>query len=270
MHITLKTEGLDKVLQLWRATPAQGRIAAAEALNDAAFVGRKTYQDQLRKFDNPTPWLLKSIQVTKATPQTLQATVAPQHLGGKDIYPGNVIGPHVAGGRRKAKRSEVALMQAGILPAGYFTTLPRKPYPGSDDGRGNFRGAFVRTLLSYFQAFKTDGFSANMGRRRMDRMAAKGRTESGYATIGGVQFFLSYGDMANVLDQTRAPRTRHLAPGIWARSGIHGVDVRPVMLFIKAPTYRVRFTVEDMVQRADLQAVFASRFRYRIRRQLGV
>lgn len=273
MQISLKVEGLDKIHQLWRSMPQQGHLAAVEALNDAAFVGRKTYQDELRKFDNPTPWLLRSIQVRRATPANPMATVGPEHLGGKDVYPGNVLGPHVRGGKRSLKRSEVALLAAGLLPKGYYTVLPKTPYPGSDDGRGNFKGSFVRTLLSYFQAFDPTGqigYFANMKQKRKDALANKGRTASGYATINGVVFFLSYGDLDNNIGMARSPRTRHLWPGIWARSGIHGVDVRPVMLFVRQPLYGVRFTIDDLVQRANLQTVFASRWRYRLRRQMGI
>ena len=101
-----------------------------------------------------------------AKPDKLSVTIEPAYMGGKGIDPQKILNAQAWGGRRHDKRSEVALRRAGILPTGYQTAIPDDarggPYPGSDDGRGNLRGAFLVQLISYFRAFGEQGYKANM------------------------------------------------------------------------------------------------------------
>ena len=59
--------------------------------------------------------------------------------------------------------------------------------------------------------------------------------------------------------------TRHLAPGIWAASGPGGVDVRPVLMFVKAHNYRPRLSMQAVIARSNLQEYLDRRVRYRVR-----
>lgn len=262
MQIKIEVKGIDKVSeQLRQLTGPQMQQAAAKAINDIAFKLRKSYQDEIRKvFDKPTPYIVNSIRVKQAAPDRLAATIGPEYSGGKGVDPAKVLAAQVTGGNRRNKRAEVALRLAGLLPAGYVTAIPATPYPGSDDGRGNIKGSFILQLLTYFKAMGEQGYRANMTDKRRAKLANKGKTASGYATINGVQYFASMGKL----------RGQHLAPGIWAKSGIHGVDVKPVLMFVKDPRYQVRLNVDQIAERADIQGEFEKRLRYQIRKAAGV
>lgn len=264
MQVHIQIAGLEKVrAQIQKLTGAQMQAATADALNDTAFMLRKEVQaDMAKTFDRPTPYVLRSVLVQKALANRLVARIAPTGIGGKGIDPQKILHAEAEGGPRRDKRSELALRAAGILPSGYQTAIPSEPFPGSDDGRGNIKGGFIVRLLAYFQAFGEQGYKANMTKRRKEKLANKSVSAAGFMTINGVQFFVSYGAL-------RGGKAGHLAPGIWARSGTHGVNVRPVLMFVQSPNYTVRLNLANVLKATDAQAHFEKRLRYRIRLALG-
>lgn len=263
--MSLQIQGLDSIQQTLRKLSGPAiREATVKAINDTAFLARKETQREMGQvFDRPTNYIIKSVQVKQATPDSPMAVVEPTYMGGKGTDPSNVLAAQVAGGPRKLKRSERALQLAGILPPGYFTAIPKSPFPGSDDGRGNLRGPFMVQLLSYFQAFSEQGYSANMTDRRRKKLNSIGTNASGAKSINGVVYFVTYGGL-------RSGQGQHLKAGIWAKTGTHGVNVRPVLMFVKAPTYKAVISAEAIVQQAGLQAHFEKRLRYRIRVAAGI
>lgn len=251
---------VEKLLGTLSGPQAKGAYAAA--LNDTGFHGRRAQQKAMRsKFDRVTPFIERAPKVFPATPDNLSVAIAPtlhtQRLptkGGKvGVDPQDVLQAQEYGGKRADKRSEVALRRAGILPSGYQTAIPKTPYPGSDDGRGNMRGAFVAQLISYLQASGEQGYRANMTDKR------KRAIHKGTAKTTGRKYFVSYGRM----------RGQHLAPGIWASSGTHGVDVKPVLMFVRNGTYTARINQDEIAREADLQEYLDRRVRYRIRQVAG-
>lgn len=262
LGLTIRVENLDRVReQLAKLSGQQARMAYANAINDAA----KRVQAQMRAelkvaFDRPTKFIHDSPKYDAATHDKLTARVLPTmdsrnlpSKGGKvGIDPQYVLQSQEFGGRRRDKRSEVVLRRAGILHAGWQTAIPATPYPGSDDGRGNLRGAFLQQLLSYLQAFSEQGFKANMTGQR------KRAIHRGTKKTTGRRYFVSYG-------KWRDGRSSHLAPGIWAASGTGGVDVRPVLMFVRTPSYQPRISMERIAKAADLQDYLDRRVRARIR-----
>lgn len=266
MQFTIKLEG-DQALAkaIKQLSGPQMRQAHADALNTVAFSIRKDMQAALQSaFDRPTPFIVRAPKVFKATPDKLSVTIAPTlhsesswTRGGKiGVDPQDVLQAQEWGGSRRDKKSEVMLRRAGILPAGMQTVIPARPYPGSDDGRGNLRGAFVQQLLSYLQLFSEQGYSANMSAKRK-RAVHKGSSRS-----AGRRYFVSYGRL-------RGNRSSHLAPGIWAASGTHGVDVRPVILFVKAVSYQPRISMDRIYNQRDRHAQFEKQYAYRVGRILS-
>lgn len=275
LGLTIRVENLDRVRDtLSKLSGKQAREAYAKAINDAAYKVRREMQaDMARSFDRVTPFIQRSPKVFEATADKLSASIAPTldtrnrpGTGGKvGVDPQDVLQAQEHGGRRRDKRSEAALRRAGILPAGWQSAIPLNPYPGSDDGRGNLRGAFLQQLLSYMQAYSEQGYRANM----TDKRKAKLRNQQGigniaakkvYKTTLGVRYFVSYGRM----------RGHHLAPGIWAAKGTHDVDVKPVLMFVRTPTYQPRLSMERIAQAADVQDYLDRRVRFRIREAAGV
>ena len=270
LQLTIRTENLDKVRDaLARLSGPQARQAYANAINDAAFQVRKAMQAELRtRFDRVTPFIANAPKVFKATPDKLTAGIAPTldtrnlpSAGGKvGVDPQHVLQAQEFGGRRRDKRSEVVLRRAGILLPGWQTAIPREPYPGSDDGRGNLRGPFLTKMLSYLQAFGEQGYKSNMSDKRKRNL----RNQQGigniaakkiYKTTLGVRYFVSYG----------RSRDHHLAPGIWAASGTHDVRIKPVLMFVRPGTYRPLISMERIAQAADLQDYLDKRVRARVR-----
>lgn len=265
IKIALKVTGLDKVQQhLAKLSGPAFRTSIADALNDVAFDLQRKYKREIATvFDRPTPYILRSVQVHKAQAERLIATVGPSAGLGKGVDPAKVLAAQIAGGGRRDKRSEVALRRAGILPSGYATAIPADPFPGSDDAYGNLKGSFITMLLSYLQAMGEQGYRANMTARRRSKLADRGTTAGGYKTIKGFELFVSYGRL-------RGGKTANLSPGIWARSGIHGSTLRPVLMFVRAPSYTRRLGMDNIGNRSAMQAMFERRLRYRIRVAVGV
>ena len=258
MKLELKIENLEKVsAALDKLSDLQARVAYANAINDTGFMVRRAMQAELGKFDRVTPFIRKSPKLVAATPAKLSARILPTldsrnlpTTGGKvGVDPQDVLQAQEFGGRRRDKRSESALRRAGILPSGYQTAIPATPYPGSDDGRGNLSGRFLQQLLSYMQAYSESGFKANMTARR------KRAVHKGTAKALGRRYFVSYGRL----------RGQHLAPGIWAAQGTHGADVRPVLMFVRAATYRPRISMDRIARDSGAQDYLDKRIRFRIR-----
>lgn len=267
LRLSIRVENLDKVrATLDKLSGPQARVAYAKAINDAAYKVRREMQADIgRSFDRVTPFIQRSPKVFEATADKLSASIAPtldtrnrpSTGGAVGVDPQDVLQAQEFGGRRRDKRSEVALRRAGILHNGWQTAIPASPYPGSDDGRGNLRGAFLQQLLSYMQAYSEQGYKANMTQKRMRGL------HKGTAKQAGRRYFVSYG-------KWRDGRSRHLAPGIWAASGTGGADVRPVLMFVRTPTYRPRLSMERIAQAADVQDYLDRRVRFRIREAAGV
>lgn len=257
MQISIKMQNLGAVRgQLAKLSGPQARVAYAKAVNDTAFQVRRAMQAEMGKvFDRPTPYILKSSYVQQATPDKLSARIAPENRrDSPGVDPQKILQAQEFGGPRRDKRSEVALRRAGILPPGWQLAIPATPFPGSDDGRGNLRGAFTVQLISYFQASPEQGYSANMTAKR------KRSIHRGTAKTAGRRYFVSYGRL----------RGQHLAPGIWAAMGTHGVDVRPVVMFVRAGSYTPRLSMERIASQVDVQAYMDRRLRFRIREAAGI
>jgi hypothetical protein len=249
------------------------RAGMAKALNDTGFQVRRAMQAEMRRvFDRPTGYILSSPRVVMAKPDDLSVKIEPTYMGGKGIDPQKILQAQAFGGQRADKRSESALRRVGILPPGYQTAIPRSPLPGSDDGRGNLRGPFLRQLLSYLQAGYDNkdrkGYINNMTDKRRRKLADKTlvssiATRKTYKVTRGVEYFVSYGRL-------RGGPSSHLAPGVWARSGMHGVEVKPVLMFVRSGSYTPRLVMDDITKSAGAQEYLDRRIRYRIRQAAGL
>lgn len=258
MRFGIDVQGLQHAQKLLdKVSGPEGRDAMAKALTDTGFKLRTTMQQEIDSvFDRPTPYIRKSVYVEKASPEKMYVEVQPTYFGGKGVDPQKILQAQEFGGPRRDKRSEVALRRIGVLPAGYQTAIPSTPYPGSDDGRGNLKGGFLVQLMAWFQAFGEQGYRSNL------RAAGKRRVMRGNKRSSGRRYFVAYGRM-------RSGRTQHLAPGIYAASGLHSVDVRPVLMFVRAGSYSKRISMERVARNAQATEYLARRVRYRLRQALG-
>lgn len=238
--LTLKTTGLREARTMLGDLKSRLPKAAADSLNAAAFDVRRALRQKARDvFDRPTPYITdRTLQVDRATPQTLAATVGWRYIGGKGTDPELVLRHHIEGGRRPLKRFEKALQRVGILPRG-MVAVPS--YGAPRDAFGNVPSRFIVQLLSYLGAFSEVGFKANKTDQQRARMARRGRTERGFVTIEGIEYFVSRGIGEFTGRRSwQNGRQQHLPAGIWSRKGIHGSDIQPVFMFVPAATYAAR------------------------------
>jgi len=259
--------------QLRRLSGREAAEAHKDALNDTGHQARRVLIKELRnEFDRTTRFIYNSPKFIPATPDRLSIAVLPTNdarnlpsKGGKvGVDPQHVLQAQAFGGRRADKRSEVALRRAGILPAGMQTAIPHEPYPGSDDGNGNIRGPFMAQLISYLQASGEQGYRQNMKAKAKAKIEDRTtfshiKTRKELKTIRGRVYFVSKGITGG----------SSLPPGIWAKSGTHGVEVKPVLMFVRRATYVQRIDLDRVVEKADLQSYLDRRVRYRIRKVAG-
>lgn len=254
---------LQGLLDSLRAAPERVHRAQVNAINDVAFEVQGAWKAEMtREFDRVTPYVLRSIWVDRATVLNPGARIWPRYMGGKGVDPAKVLAAEVRGGVRSSKRFERSLRAAGILPAGMAAVPSSSIDPEYIDAYGNVKGSFIVQLLSYLRAFSEQGYRANMTDKRRDKLAQRGRTERGFATIRGVEYFVSHGP------GERNGRPQHLAPGIWSRRGIHGSDLRPVFLFTRSmPAYTKRLDLKGIGERV-VRGSFEAAFKRRLGRVL--
>lgn len=290
MKIDIKIDGIEKVKKELEALGgAQFKSAVATTLNQiAGRYARGIRTEMARVFDRPTPYVLNSVKVDAATSSSLAVTISPSiktpsgARGGKiGVDPQKILSAQAWGGARRDKKTEVLLRQRGWLRAGYQTAIPQTPYPGSDDGRGNLKGPFLRSVMSYLQMYYEQGHFQNMKRGSITRKEDR-RSYSNVATrrsgrdINGVVFFIAGPQMTlqieggerAVMRATGGSRTRHLHPGIWAKTGgSRGTKLQPVLLFVRSGTYQPRLDMDKIARELDVQGLFAKWLRGNIRDQ---
>ena len=229
---------LSQVKKLFKDAPGKARAISARILTSAAFdINAEIKTTMQRTFrGGATPYSLRAFNVIKATPESLESRVSLRTDSPGKGTPYNRALEHLfSGGSRAWKRMEGAFVNKGLVARGY-AIVPAAGCPL--DAFGNVPASFIRQIMSYFGTFGEQGYRANMTDKRKRSLAKYGKTESGYKTINGAVYFLSKGPGNWYGARSwQQGRSQHLAYGIWKKSGIHGVKVQPVFLFVKQGTY---------------------------------
>jgi len=84
------------------------------------------------------------------------------------------------------------------------------------------------------------------------------RSAKGYKTITGAMYFVANGK----------GRAAHLPPGIYKKTGTHGVSVVPLILFVRKPSYKVRFPFDAIVHKS-IEQNFRHCFEDRIQKAIA-
>ena len=234
MRLSIHVDGVEGALGTLLSSAQKIPSRAAQRINTAAFAVRGALQQEMdRTFKGgATPFMKKSLRVVMATPQNLSATITPEIFPGKGgTAPYDIIQTQVMGGDRALKASEKQLRNAGLLQPGYYIV------PGQAallDRYGNIDGRFMQRLLSYLQAYKSAGYEANLSAKKKARLKRQ-----------GVEYFVTQGKL----------RGGHLAPGIYQRRGPGGVDINPILMFVRKPTYQPRLRWHDVARAAALASL---------------
>ena len=262
MKIGIEVSGLREVVARLPGFEKQVRYAASRALNNIAFTVNTEVKDEMRRTfrGGATPYTLAAFRVGKATRESLVATVALRGDSGGKARSYDVTLRHLfTGGTRTWKNMEGAFRRIGALNSG-FMMVPGKACPL--DSYGNPPRSLIVQLISYFGAFGEAGYRANMTDRRKARLAKVGRSERGYKTIGGVEYFISRGK------GMWYGRPQSLPAGIWSRTGIHGSDIKPIFMFVRVGRWR-QFI--DLARIADtvVGRRWAAEFRAELAKAMG-
>jgi hypothetical protein len=227
MKISVNTLGLDDLKRdLTFVQREQLPYATMLAINRTAFTVTGLLSKKIATvFDRPTPWVVGSVRYTKATKQKLEATIDLDKWGNKQgVSVSQVLAAEIEGGPRQLKRFERALISIGVMRSN------QSAVPGSAaklDQYGNMSAGQIIQILSWFQTFGEQGYSANMTAKGKAKLA-KGNKKKG--ALGFEYFAL----------QTKFGK---LLPGVYQRFKLaHGSAVKPVLIFVgRRPTYKMKF-----------------------------
>lgn len=237
----VRVEGVNELAARLRGlSDGKIRTATVSALNDGAWAGVKAGQAAMQNdFDRPTRFVLSGIRYVKARKDRLYSSVDLDFWGNKQgVSVEQVLKAEIEGGQRRVKRHEVALQRVGILPAGMFIV------PGEAaqiDASGNMAASQINQIIAWFSGFGEQGYKANMTDRTRQRLAKGRRNARGFEYVA-------------ILRHRSLPagiymRTSFALPGI-RKSSTVASSLKPVMIFVKAPSYRRRFDFDGVVSKA--------------------
>ncbi len=196
-------------------------VAVSNALNLTAFKVREQEIEVMKRvFDRPTRYTLGALFVLRATREAPTAKVFLKESNVGRHY----LRPEIFGGARIPKGFELVLRSAGLLPKDMFAV------PGSAakiDAFGNMsRGQLSQVMSALRVAEHLSGYSANRtpeSRRRRRRRIA----EYFVGRPGG-----------------------KLPLGVWQSMRFaQGSAVKPILIFVRRPTYSRRFAFFDVAER---------------------
>ena len=192
---------------------------------------RRGFVDAMpKRFDRPTPWTVNSVRYAASSDQ---AVLFLAYDTSKGVSAEKYLAAEVRGGARRNKRSEQALEQRGLLPAG----MQVAPGRGDElDRFGNLRGGLVVQALAGVGAMRETGFAANATAKSRQRWQRKGLAHR----RTGTPFFVG-----------RSPESG--TAGIYQIMGRH--RVRAVMHFIAKPIYRERLPFDALAREFAAQIV---------------
>ncbi|GBQ23111.1 hypothetical protein AA12717_1395 [Gluconacetobacter sacchari DSM 12717] len=224
LRVSLDKGSLQK--DLAKLSQGEIRTATAFAMNMLAANGKAAVVDRMKEaFDRPNNFTLNGFFVRPATSETLTAWVASKDFAPNGRPAIKYLGPQIHGGARDMKRSEKALSR--ISGGQYWLPGPGAPL----DQHGNIRPGEMTRILSRLGLM--NDASSNMTDKTARRLGRQGKVAKGQRS----EYFVG------------RERGNGRPKGIYKLVGPGKVSA--VLIFTpRAPTYRVRLPVEQIVQQA--------------------
>lgn len=226
---------LPAVQDAMKKAASQVPFAAMLAINKVAARARADVQDNMKRvFDRPTPWVINSLRIKRATRTNLVAELAFKDKNSVENS-NAMVSPHVFAGARRFKAMESRLMRAGYLPAGWHVV------PGGAaklDAYGNMSRGQISQILNVLGTYQEAGY--NKANDRTRARLAKGNVKKN-----------TYGFVYWVNPATGQRRARHLQPGVYQRvtTGF-GTSLKPVLIFVPSVNYKKRLPFFEQVMAA--------------------
>lgn len=229
--IKVRIEGYEELQRKVFGAQRQFEVATQRAiLNVAQGIRDEETLEMARVFDRPTRWTMGAMKVKAVNLLTIDVGVVDPD--GYYKRAANYLGTQVGGGARKTKAMENALQRRGILPKGWFMV----PGAGAKlDMYGNMSVGQIRQILSWFDAAENwAGSTQNMG------AAGRAKRMKGTRKTAGFEYFVVLPGKQRNLKQ----------PGIYQRFFFtQGKAIKPILIFVKATKYEIRFKFEEVAQR---------------------
>ena len=226
------THNIPEVAAALRKAADQVPFALSVSLNAVAEKARMNVRAEMSSvFDRPTPWVLNSLRVKRATKQLPEAELAFKDRNVAEATR-SIVEPHVFGGRRHYKAMEAWLMHAGFIPRGYTVV------PGSAaqlDANGNMSQGQIKHLISILNSYTDSGFTkANI---KAAQRLAKGNEKK---NVNSVVYWVN---------RVGVQRTKHLMPGVYKRTKTgFGSSLQPMLIFVKQAVYKKKLGFEKVVR----------------------
>lgn len=204
------------------------------ASNDTAYQVRQAWKREIpRVFRRPVPLTRNAVLYSKADRSRSFAEVFIRDEAFKGTPPARYLAPQVFGGSRRHKRMEAAMRYRGLLRHDQYVV----PARGTLSTTGKLRGPMVTRLLAQVHA-SHDSYS-NQSTASRTRRHRREERQTGYTT-----------DHFALTNQHGK-----LPPGIYKRTNLGrlGSSVQPVLLFVRAPTYRERYDIFGLAERLFLE-----------------
>jgi hypothetical protein len=207
----------------------QLRFAGAVALTRSAQEAAETIAKAMPDiFDRPTKSTVNALRVVPATKSKLEATVLVKDFIGKGPAPQDWLSAEILGGNRAHKRSENALIRAGVMQADQFWT-PGQANEGQLDQSGNVPAGVITKILSRISALGEQGYRANASdatRRRLRKLKLATRRT-------GTDYFVWHDADGRAKAIMQLMGKGHVEPVLWFTD--------------RMPVYAPRFHFDDMV-----------------------
>lgn len=236
--LTVKFEGVEAVKRMLDKLPRKVEIAVQRALlKTAQAVKDAEIAEMNRVFDKPTRWTLGAMKVKPTNKFEVQVGILDPN--GYYKRAASYLGTQVSGGQRRLKAMEKSLQSRGLMPPGWFAV------PGECakmDAYGNMSVGQIRQILSWFDAAENwAGSTQNMG------VAGRDKRRKGIKKYGstGFEYFIVLPGRQRKIKQ----------PGIYQRffiraggSGVSGIAIKPVLIYVKGARYQARFNFEKVAR----------------------
>lgn len=241
----IKIEGIKELIaDLEDKAKRQVPYALSRAINKTAQQAVEEIKREMSSYiDRPTPYTIKGLRFKRTTKNDLTSFFGFKDEGSDwafftNTFPAAKYMWHqVWGGVRKLKRFEKSLVAAGVLPSDMYIA------PGAGcplDSYGNIPSALIIKILSYFKAYREQGYKSNITDKRKAKLKV-GRQTKTRATLG-YEYIYSHGKDV----------TQPLSPGLYyKRTGVGGNrNLLCIFKFVKQPLYKKRFPFYEIGQKA--------------------
>lgn len=193
----------------------------AMAMNMTAKQVKEELIEEMKKiFDNPTPFTLNSLFVIPAKPDKLIVAIKIKDFAGKGTPASKYLSAQIEGGTRTAQGKEKKLRNIGKLNPNKYA-MPGKGVKLNK--YGNIPGSKITQILSSLKAFEEVGYQMNRTKDSIKRNPNQNK------------YFVIH-------DGSKS----HLKPGVYYRSGKNGKNIKPILMFTKAPHYNKKFKFYEL------------------------